>query len=141
MALTLVRTASLSFIVTVEHTTVTALSGPFLSFSCPSFPLEDSHSTPAPPQRAHLVVIKLLPDLFTVVQPGRLVVQVGGGSSRRETMQSFVLSCEGEVIGQETEVREESFSLLTGLLPGPAFAQVHTSSCTCRIPKDWPSSL
>lgn len=86
MALPLGRTESLSFIVSLVHSTVTALSGLFLSFSCHSFPLEDSHSTPVPPQIAGFVVITLLPDLFIVVQPGRLVVQVGGGYSRIETM-------------------------------------------------------
>lgn len=66
MARALVRTATGSFIITQECTAPAALAGLFLRFSCHSFPLGDSHSTPAPPRTASLVVITLVSVLFIV---------------------------------------------------------------------------
>lgn len=108
-----------------EHSALTAPSGPFLRFSCHSFPLEDSHSTQAPPQIACLVVIKLVSDLVLVTQPRRLVVHIGCCCLWTEEIQSFPLCalfvCSelwGRVAGQgpgcDGEGGEVCVSLLTG---------------------------
>lgn len=108
-----------------EHSALTAPSGPFLRFSCHSFPLEDSHSTQAPPQIACLVVIKLVSDLVLVTQPRRLVVHIGCCCLWTEEIQPFPLCalfvCSelwGRVAGQgpgcDGEGGEVCFSLLTG---------------------------
>lgn len=97
----LVRSAIEGFIVTQECTAPTALEGLVLSFSCHSFPLEDSPCTRAPPQTASVVVITLVSVLLIV----RLNLE-GGLFREFRTRSNAVLPplCSIWRVGERTEV-------------------------------------